>query len=87
MIQPPFPSTIGAQSHPVAFLTTKAAVRKNQENDGQGRHAWTSPCLRKGGGGALVQLGGLLVQDQGLAGTHQMLQVRPRLMPTPMLSP
>ena len=53
MIQPPFPSTIRAQMCHVTFLTTKTAVRKNQENDGQMR----SPCLDKpmiaqrGGGG------------------------------------
>ena len=58
MIQPPFPSTIRAQTCQVAFLTTKTAVRKNQENDGQTR----LPCLDKpvlaqghgGGGGHCV---------------------------------
>ena len=50
MIQPPFPSTIGAQPRHVTFLTTKTVVRKNQENDGQtGLRAWTSQCLRNAG--------------------------------------
>ena len=55
MIQPPFPSKIEAQPRHFTFLTTKTAVRKNQENDGQ----TGSPCLdqpvlaqgRAGGGG------------------------------------
>ena len=49
---PPFPSTTGAQPRHVAFLTTRTAVRKNQENYGQtGSHAWTNQCLCRGGGG------------------------------------
>ena len=52
MIQPPFPSTIGAQPRQITFLTTKTAVRKKQDNNSQmGSHAWTSQCLRRGGGG------------------------------------
>ena len=36
----------------VTFLTTKTAVRKNQETDGRtGSGAWTSGCLRKWGEG------------------------------------
>ena len=41
MIQSPVPSTIEAQPHHITFLTTKTAVRKNQENNGQtGSRAW-----------------------------------------------
>ena len=50
MIQPPFPSTIGAQPRPVTFLTTKTAVRKYQERNGQtGSHA-SALAQREGGG-------------------------------------
>ena len=38
----------------VTFLTTKTAVRKNRENDGQtGSRGWTRQCLRQGGGGVI----------------------------------
>ena len=61
MIQPPFSSAIAAQLHHVRFLTTKAVVRKHQENDGQtGSLAWTRQCLRKGEGG-----GGYRYSDSG----------------------
>ena len=56
MIQPPFPSTMGAQLGHITFQTTKTAVRKNQENDGQtGSCAWTSQCLCNGEGGEGVR--------------------------------
>ena len=52
MIQPPFPSTIKAQTRNVRFLTIKTVVTKIQKNDGQtGSSAWTRQCFDKGVGG------------------------------------
>jgi len=48
MIQPPFPSTIGAQPRHVALLTTRTVVRNNQDGL-MGSRAWTGRCLRKEG--------------------------------------
>ena len=39
MIQPPSPSTMGAQPHRVPFLTTETAIRKNQVNERSDRLA------------------------------------------------
>ena len=48
----PFPSTIGARPRHVTFLTTKTAVRKNQENNGQmGPVLGQGSACAKGGGG------------------------------------
>ena len=50
MIQPPFSFAIAAPRRYFAFLATKTAVRKNQENNGQtGSPTWTRQCLCKGG--------------------------------------
>ena len=57
MIQAPFSSAIAAQPRHDTFLTTKAVVRENQENDGQtGSCAWTKQCLRKKGAGGWQSL-------------------------------
>ena len=54
--QPPFPSTIGTQLHHGTFLTTKSAVRKNQENGSQlGLSCLDKRALaQERGGGVLV---------------------------------
>ena len=54
MIQPPFPLSIGSQPRLIRFLTTKTAVRKNEENNSQTRPPCLDmPVLAQGGGGCL----------------------------------
>ena len=48
MIQPPFPSTIGAQRRPGTFLTTKTAVRKPGKRRSDGVPCLDKPALAQG---------------------------------------